>query len=491
MVKHILLLLFMSSHYFLVKGQVAAFPGAEGGGMYSTGGRGGDVYFVNTLQDDEKGDKVSREGSLRWCLQQPGTKTILFKLSGTIFLNSRLTIEIGDLTIAGQSAPGAGITLAGYPVSIRADNVIVRFLRFRMGDLKISTAEADGADAFSGGKNKNIVIDHCSISWGTDECSSFYDNKYFTMQWCIISESLRLSSHSKGAHGYGAIWGGVHATFHHNLLAHHDSRAPRLGPGAKYAGMDTTDVRNNVIYNWSGNGAYGGEAMHINMVNNFYKKGPATIGPVKDRIVALNAKTEERPFPSIKDVWGKYYIHGNLLPHNASVSADNWSGVEIVGAKSQSAIRLHAAVSVHGTVQTDDPEMAYQRVLNYAGASLCRDAVDTRIIQETKTGTAEFRGKNPHNGQGGDYKSLGYPRAGIVDSQQDLKPENASADWSAWPHLTSLSPPADSDNDGIPDVWMAKSSSDLKNRELLDAGYTLLEVYLHSLVEKTMDARVH
>lgn len=464
--------------------QVAAFPGAEGGGMYTTGGRGGKVYYVNTLDDNNDGDANLNEGSLRWCLNQDGPRTILFKSGGTIKLKSRLSIDKGDLTIAGQSAPGGGITLAGFPVSIRANNVIVRFLRVRMGDQDISKAEADGADAFSGGKNKDMIIDHCSISWGTDECSSFYDNKNFTMQWCIISESLRLSGHSKGAHGYGAIWGGVQASFHHNLLAHHDSRTPRLGPGAMYAGHDTTDMRNNVIYNWNGNGAYGGEAMHVNMVNNYFKAGPATGQRIKDRIVALNAKTESRPFPSIKGVWGRYYISGNVLPHNARISKDNWEGVLIEGEQQKAAIKSDHPIPLHGQIHTQDARTAYEKVLAYGGSSLSRDDIDHRIIEETRTGTAGFTGGSKYNGQGGTWKSLNYPRRGIIDSQQDLNPDPNKKNWNAWPVLDPGTAIVDGNRDGIPDAWLEQHYPGKSANNLNEEGYTYLEVYLNSLIEQ-------
>ncbi|PRY53222.1 pectate lyase [Arcticibacter pallidicorallinus] len=467
-----------------VMAQVAAFPGAEGGGMYTTGGRGGKVYYVNTLEDNLDGDVNLNEGSLRWCLNQDGPRTILFQSGGTIRLKSRLVIDKGDLTIAGQSAPGGGITLAGFPVSIRANNVIVRFVRVRMGDRDISKAEADGADAFSGGKNKDIIIDHCSISWGTDECSSFYDNKNFTMQWCIISESLRLSGHSKGAHGYGAIWGGVQASFHHNLLAHHDSRTPRLGPGAMYAGHDTTDMRNNVIYNWSGNGAYGGEAMHVNMVNNYFKAGPATGERIKDRIVALNAKTESRPFPSIKGVWGRYYISGNVLPHNVRVSNDNWEGVKIEGEQSKITIKSAYPIPLHAPIHTQDARTAYRKVLAYAGSSLNRDDIDRRIIEETRTGTARFTGKSKYNGQGGSWKSLNYPLKGIIDSQEDLNPDPEVKTWEPWPSLDPGIAVADGNRDGIPDGWIEQHHPNKSANDMSEEGYTYLEVYLNSLIEQ-------
>lgn len=477
----ILLILFCSIQVLCA--QTPAFPGAEGGGMYSRGGRGGKVYFVNTLEDNNLGDSTRREGSLRWCLAQRGPRTILFRQGGTIVLKSKLHIDQGDLTIAGQSAPGDGITIAGFPVSIHADNVVIRYLRFRMGDLYISAAEADGADAFNGRQHQDIIIDHCSISWGTDECSSFYDNLHFTLQWCIISESLRLSGHSKGAHGYGAIWGGVQASFHHNLLAHHDSRTPRLGPGAKHAGHDTTDVRNNVFYNWNGNGAYGGEAMHVNMVNNYYKAGPATEKKVASRVVSLNAKTEDQPFPAIKGVWGKYYINGNLLPHDAKVSQDNWSGVQIVGDQDVNTIRLQDEVNPHRQVTTHDAQTAYHKVLQLGGASLHRDTIDRRIVQETRKGTAPFKGRSQHNGEGGKWKSLHYPRPGIIDSQQDLNPDPSNTNWSAWPVLAQGKQLPDQDLDGIPDGWLSKHYPGKRANDIDSDGYTYLENYLNSLVE--------
>lgn len=462
--------------------QVTAFPSAEGGGMYTSGGRGGVVYYVNTLEDNNVGDPSLREGSLRWCINQQEKRTILFNISGTIRLNKALPILNGDLTIAGQSAPGDGICVADYPVIVSADNVIVRYMRFRMGDLKITPKESDGADVLSGRKNKDIIIDHCSVSWSTDECSSFYDNENFTMQWCIISESLRLSGHSKGPHGYGAIWGGVNATFHHNLLAHHDSRVPRLGPGTKHAGTDITDVRNNVFYNWNGEGCYGGEAMHVNLINNYYKTGPATSSRIANRIIAISTNKGTRGFERIKDVWGKYYISGNILPHNDAITKNNWLGVDVIVGKNKNDLRLLEPLTVN-KITTHDAYTAYEKVLKYAGCSNVRDQIDNRIIDETTNGMAQFIGRSKYNGEGGTWKSLQYPRRGIIDSQSDLNLTPDNTNWSAWPELKSNTPLIDKNRDGIPDNWLESNYPEKKANDITKEGRTYLELYLNNIVE--------
>lgn len=460
--------------------RIIAFPGAEGGGMYTTGGRGGKVFFVTTLEDS------SEPGSFRFAVNQKEKRTILFKISGTIFLKSPLDISNGNLTIAGQSAPGDGICLAHYPITVSANNVIVRFLRFRMG--YIDAKGSDGADAFSGRKNNNVIIDHCSISWSTDECSSFYDNENFTMQWCIISESLRLSGHSKGPHGYGAIWGGVNASYHHNLLAHHDSRTPRFGPGDKFAGKDRTDVRNNVFYNWNGNGSYGGEAMGINLVNNYYKPGPATSARVAKRIVSINVKDGKNGFKQIKDIWGKYYIAGNFFLGSPEITANNWNGVQVEGTD-RTEVKSKIPI-ITSAIQTFDAKKAYTQVLAYAGCSKVRDDVDKRIIEETINGTATFIGLSPYNGEG---KSKGYPRRGIIDNQLDLKPKNASINWSPWPTLKSDAAPVDFDNDGMPDEWEKAKKLDYRvansaGRDL-HRNYDNLEIYLNDLISKITEGQ--
>lgn len=471
--------------------QVPAFPGAEGHGRYVTGGRGGRVVKVTSLNDD-----VYEIGTFRWALDQPSPKTIVFEVSGTIFLNSALKISKGDVTIAGQSAPEYGICIAGFPVTVNADNVIVRFLRFRMGDDNV--ANADGADAFGSRDYENVIIDHCSISWSTDECASFYGMTNFTMQWCLIAESLRLSQHSKGAHGYGGIWGGKEASFHHNLMAHHDSRTPRFGPAVSTQGNDFVDYRNNVIYNWSGNGCYGGEAMNINLIANYYKPGPATpTGIKRGRLLAFDKKTglvESDDFYPINDVWGTLYIEGNKIDNSTSsgtdvtvcdnATIDNWtygvynqipSKYNVTMAEKEAMKRTNSIDA--GEVTTHDPDQAYNYILNFVGASLIRDELDERIIEETRNGTAAFKGASTD-------------KWGIIDSPYDLMPETAGEDWSPWPEFSSTISESDSDDDGMPDNWELQQglSPDVADNNLytLSPEYTNLEVYLNSLVAHVM-----
>lgn len=304
-----------------------AFPGAEGFGRYVTGGRGGVVYHVTNLND-------SGEGSLRWAIGQKEPRTIVFDVSGTIFLKSSLGISNGNVTIAGQTAPGDGICIAGYPFTINANNVILRFLRFRLGNENVAYHEGDG---LGGMDRANIMVDHCSISWSIDECCSVYGNENMTVQWCIISQSLRNSGHSKGNHGYGGNWGGKGSSYHHNLLCHHESRTPRLGPRPSTQEEELLDMRNNVIYNWAGNGCYGGEGMDVNIYNNYYKPGPATRkkgGAVQYRIAAINIRTLDyctddngKPngwYPMLHH-WGKFYVDGNVIDGNEEVTRDNWT----------------------------------------------------------------------------------------------------------------------------------------------------------------------
>ncbi len=448
--------------------KLPAFPGAEGYGKYTTGGRGGKVIYVTNLNDD------NNPGSLRYALNQSGPRIILFKVSGTILLKSELKISKGDVTIAGQTAPGDGITLRDYPVYVEADNLIIRFMRFRMGD-----KQAQEDDALGGRFHKNIIIDHCSASWSTDECVSFYANENFTLQWTIISESLRNSVHEKGAHGYGGIWGGKYASFHHNLLAHHDSRNPRLGEPANdvYALTDLVDLRNNIIYNWQGNSCYGGEGMNVNIVNCYYKPGPATTKV--ERIVAIDKnKVEGSP---IYGIWGKFFIDGNVMTGSQRATNDNWtygvynqfhSSNGTVTQAERDAMRL-AAPHNPGEITTHTAEKAYEKILEFGGASLKRDAVDVRILHDLSTGTATYM-----NGGNGSVN-------GIIDTQDAV---------GGWPVLESLNAPADSDEDGMPDEWESANNlnpydggdAQLKS---VDGLYPNIEVYINSLVTNIVEGQ--
>ncbi|MGN0235008.1 MAG: polysaccharide lyase family 1 protein [Paludibacteraceae bacterium] len=435
----------------------------QGGGKDTTGGKGGTVYIVSTLEDAiNPEDNKPESGTFRAAVEAGGARTILFTVSGTIHLQKELDIRNGNLTIAGQSAPGDGVCIAGYPVCVKgASNVIIRFLRFRMGD----EAKVEG-DALSVYNSQNVVIDHCSFSWSTDECVSCYGNTDFTLQYCFITESLRCSVHGKGTHGYGGIWGGTNATFHHNLLAHHDSRNPRFD----HYYVDQTcfgpiDYVNNVVYNWGGNSTYGGEgvkqARQINMVNNYYKPGPAT--SKKERLLDPTVSCSNcSPYGTV--VPGKFFLQGNYMYGSQKVTADNWQGSTVQTDAVKAATRWTKGLIMLTTEES--AEQAFETVLAKAGCSLHRDAIDTRIAEEVRNGTATCKGSNGSTG-------------GLIDTQ---------ADAGGWPLLQAGEQQKDTDRDGIPDAWEEehglnpKSNADGK-AETLVSGYSNLDVYLNDIVK--------
>ncbi|MFA6401810.1 MAG: LamG-like jellyroll fold domain-containing protein [Salinivirgaceae bacterium] len=441
------------SNSISVQAQQIAFPGTEGFGKYATGGRGGQVIKVSNLND-------SGEGSLRWAINQNYQRIIVFEVSGTIYLKSRLKINYGDVTIAGQTAPGHGITLAHYNFYVEAENVIIRHIRSRL-----SAAAGQQDDAFNCINCNNVIIDHCSFSWSVDEVASMYHNKNFTMQNCIVAESFHNSIHEKGPHGYGGIWGGDSASFHHNLIMHNTSRNPRFQGARWFTDWEEhVDFRNNVIYNWASNSIYGGEPseldgspVYINMVNNYFKYGPATSSSIRDRILD--------PDPDPVFGYGKYYIQGNYVYGYPTVTNDNWLGVDNVTAAIKDSIKSDTAFAFDiTTIHT--AEDAYNFVIQNAGACIpYRDTVDSRLLWEVANDTALYGGLNGAN-------------KGIVDNLDDV---------GGYPELFSDWAPTDSDADGIPDFWEIENGLDPNNADdnqtiLEEKTYPAIEEYLNSIV---------
>ena len=477
--------------------QVPAFPGAEGHGRYVTGGRGGEVYHVTTLED-------SGTGSLRDAVSKAG-RIVVFDVAGIIALKSDLTIK-DNITIAGQTAPEPGITIRYFTVRPGANNII-RFIRIRRGQEQNVN---EGADALWQRQKTGYMLDHCSFSWSIDEVASFYDNNNFTMQWCTIGEALVNAGHGKGAHGYGGIWGGKLASFHHNMLIHLYNRAPRFN-GARYdwkgytnnklyseynwqnaVQAENVDFRNCIMFN-TGNGCYGGPGGgYINMVNNYYKTGPAKKTSYITTASVAN-KTSSSDNQTYWTMFSRYYIKGNTLDGTENV---DWNKVSYdSGTKTKDGVHYTpdpnhyygdgvTYVNIDGTdcvsmkltepaptgeVTTHTAAQAYEKVLGYAGASLYRDAVDERFVSETKAGTATYKGS---------VTKLG----GWID---------VVADQGTY-ELAEASRPAgfDADNDGMADAWEQANGGDLDpNGYDIDSErkwYTNLEVYLNALVQDIM-----
>ncbi|MFT3980612.1 MAG: pectate lyase [Ferruginibacter sp.] len=455
-----------SSQHSVVAGgsgdEAIAFPGAEGFGKYTTGGRSGKVYVVSNLKD-------SGPGSFREAATANEKRIIVFSVAGTIHLYSRITIA-GNCTIAGQSAPGDGICIADNSVGMGGDNIIVRYMRFRMGDKYQNKGMTDGSgndDTFGSSRRKNIIIDHCSMSWSNDEIMSIYGGDSTTLQWNILSEPLNYSYHFEEGdkdfekHGYGGIWGGLHLTAHHNLFAHCNSRNPRFNGTRLGASKEFSDFRNNVIYNWGGNNIYGGEEGNYNIINNYFKYGPSTSKSVRYRIINPS-KTDQLGF-------GKWYVSGNHVDEAADVTANNWLGVHMGngGTDEDKKTTVVSTVFPSQDIPTETAVNAYESVLQYGGASFRRDTLDARIMNDVKTRSGRII-----DVQGG------YPHG--TPYQQTVH---------AWPALQPGTAPVDSDKDGMPDEWEEKNK--LNPGDASDAGghqlhkqYTNIEVYLNGLLKK-------
>lgn len=510
--------------------QAPAFPGAEGHGRFVTGGRGGKIYHVTNLND-------SGTGSFREAVKS-GNRIIVFDVAGVIALKSDLKIA-DNITILGQTAPSPGITLRYYTVQPGSNNII-RFIRIRRGQEKDIN---DGADASWQRNKTGIIFDHCSFSWSIDEVASFYDNNNFTMQWCTVAESLTNPGHSKGAHGYGGIWGGKLASFHHNFVAHLMNRGPRFN-GARYGWTGYTsnkeystykwqntvqaenvDFRNCVMYNAQGT-CYGGPGGgQINIVNNYYKAGPShslkgtTLNGLKvdvstgkergsqDRITLVTLSTQsnsDKNHPELYDMTSRYYINGNTTETTKGQKTENkdWTGISYdkgipslngeyyspdvnnfygdavahttISGKSCVKIKMDNPAPT-GQVTTHSAAEAYEKVLAYVGASLYRDEIDARYMEEAKTGTATYKGSITNS-------------PGIIDKVSDVNGYTED-------NFGTGSRPAgfDTDKDGIPDEWEKANglnpndASDALTCSLDKKGYyTNIEVYANSLVENIM-----
>jgi pectate lyase len=457
-----LLILFKTSFGFCQHENTIAFPGALGFGKYASGGRGGEVILVTNLNADGP-------GSFKEAAEKNIPRIIVFKVAGTIRLKKKLSIA-ANATIAGQTAPGDGICIADHSVVLGGDNIIIQYMRFRMGDRYQNQGMVNGSgsdDAFGGTKRKNILIDHCSMSWSTDEVFSLYGGDSTTIQWCMISEPLNYSYHFETddkdfeKHGYGGIWGGQHLTAHHNLFAHCVSRNPRFNGARLGSSEEFVDFRNNVIYNWGNNSVYGGEGGKYNILGNYYKPGPSTNKKVNARIVNPSSTGDGKGF-------GQFFVANNQVVGNDQVTANNILGVEFSISLSNSAI---ANVIMEKPFSTSTmPEQnaydAYLAVIAGVGASYKRDTLDLRIIKNV----LETTGK-------------------IIDVQGGYA-HGTSFDQTilAWPYLKWEKAPLDTDEDGIPDDWEIKQGLNPNNHSdaklcSIQLMYTNIEVYIHSITK--------
>ncbi|MBL0358190.1 MAG: T9SS type A sorting domain-containing protein [Chitinophagaceae bacterium] len=451
--------------------QLPAFPTAEGAGKFVSGGRGTIVAAPTVLEVTSLVDNpaaANTPGTFRYACTKSGfaQRVIVFRVSGIIHLYAALTLNRANTTIAGQTAPGEGICLADYPVKVSASNVIIRYMRFRLGD-KNQAASLGNDDALDGVGAQRVIIDHCSISWSNDEACTFYSGDNITLQWNLISEPLDYSYHDEGSgiqnHSYGGIWGGKHASFHHNLIAHCKGRMPRFD-GIRNIPADTGDFRNNVIYNWGDYNTNGGEGGAYNVVNNYYKYGPNTpntsTGGVNRRNMLINPG--EQASPAIP--YGRYFLSGNYCDNSASISSQNWKGASFSGGTLADSVTSKVTLPFNCvSINVQSAEDACRDVLALAGCSLPnRDTLDERIVNDVKNRTGRII-----NVQGGFPAGTAY-----VISQV------------AWPVLANGTAQTDSDHDGMPDNWEKQrglnplSAVDV-NGYISNSGYSNIENYIN------------
>ncbi|MCM1034412.1 MAG: thrombospondin type 3 repeat-containing protein [Paludibacter sp.] len=505
--------------------QTLAFPEAEGFGRYAQGGRGGKVVTVSNLQDYTS-QETPIEGSLRWALEQyvhqemhsqilpsaiDGSDsavqrtitvyeplTIVFNVAGNIELKEDLKVKRDYLTIAGQTAPGDGICITGHSMLFngatggemwywgpRRKHLIVRYMRFRP-----STPTAENKFITYGTDVENyeyVIFDHCTMTWANEECLAIYDNKYTTVQWCIVAEGLYNAYHPKGTRSYCGVWGGQFATYHHNLIAHNNSRNIRFNGARAHDTIAVVEYRNNIVYNWGpNNSGYGLEfdictpvsRNELNMVNNYYQHGPAS-GNTDSKVSPGNkvnrlVRIDQSKASVDNGYLSQHYITGNYLTYYDTVSADNWfCGVQYSAfSDTAQAKQLFRAEMFSPEVEMGLPAHlesaaeSYERVLAEAGACAPRrDSQDARIVNETRTGTAIGMGS--------------LNKSGIIDNPMAV---------GGWPSLSGI-PYTDSDEDGIPDEWEITHGLDPTNPNdgalLTDSGYSNLEIYINSIEQIT------
>ena len=483
-----------------------AFPSAEGYGKYVTGGRGGVIIAVTNLEDYDPAAGNPIEGSFRWVFTQgkDSTKnrfgqweyswkplTVIFKVGGVIDLKADFSLNRSNVTIAGQTALGEGVCFKNYTLKFGGnENVIVRFLKSRPGDV---TGTETSAARWENGKN--FIFDHCSFSWGIEETTHFSSAENFTIQWCMISEGLYASVHKKGDRGYGTQWGGQYATYHHNLLAHNESRSPRINGANKNDVYALVDYRNNMNFNWGSESAcYGGEwevpgcigYSHVNFVNSYNKPGPATSGS------NFAAPTYQRSGVTACGYAG-WYFSGNIMEGNPAKTNDNWLGVNF----SRGNTNIYSDtefIQSDGVLEdyesyTETAQEAYKSILAGVGAIYPkRDDIDARIIGEIKGEVAIKRSVYIQDDVTTPKKGV---NSGIIDTPWNLKPEGAGDNWNPWTSyysaIESSQAPVDSDGDGIPDAWESDNGLDPEDgNKVTKSGYTALEVYLNGLVGESI-----
>lgn len=458
----------------LVRADIPAFPGAEGGGAYTPGGRGGKIYVVTSLEDT--GPHTFREAC-----EAAGARIILFNVAGIIKLKTPIIIRAPYLTIAGQTAPGDGVCIAGETVSIDTHDVIIRYMRFRRGSVDVTRRD----DALGGDTPGNIMIDHCSASWGLDENISIYRNMYtdgqgvrhklpsvnITIQNTISSEGLDTYNHA-----FGSTIGGLNSTFVRNLWAHNISRNPSVGMYGDFT------FANNVIFNWWNRSMDGGDHRSLfNIINNYYKPGPIT--PADQAITHRILKLESDRSRKDSSIFGRAFVKGNIVEGNHPVTADNWDGgVQI--ANMSNAGQYTDLIKVDkpfpmAPITIESAEKAYHYVLKHVGATLPkRDAVDARIIQEVRTGKLN---REP----GLEVSSSTFVKRRLpADSYKkgiiaDVKQVGGYPSYEGEPY-------PDKDGDGIPDSWEERYGLDPNdpsdaNKDINGDGYTNVEKYINGI----------